>query len=266
MSNYYYSEQVRYGGQDLRITRAVQRLILFNAAVFVVQLVLDIPLGHSGLFAPPGGSFTYWFSFQPLSFLYGFVWQPFTYIFLHANLTHLFFNMLWLYFFGPDVERVLGTRQFVVFFLLCGALGVMATFVPVLLRLALPLVAARNVSVSGASGAVMGVLIAFAMVNPNRQFFMFPIPVPINARILVAIVVVINIFNAAPGNSTSVATHFGGMAAGYAYMKLIPIFRDRQRAYWQKARDRNPRKPDPGKDPTGEQVDNIFRFDNHKRN
>lgn len=263
MSNYYYSEQARYGGQDLRITRAVQQLILFNAAIFAVQLVLDIPFGHHALSAPPGGPTAFWFSFQPLSFLTGFLWQPFTYIFLHGNLTHLFFNMLWLYFFGPDVERVLGTRQFVVFFLICGAVGVMATFVPLFLGLALPLIEARNVSVSGASGAVMGVLIAFAMVNPHRQFFMFPIPVPINARILVAIVVVINILNATPGNPTSVATHFGGMAVGYAYMKLIPIFRDRQRSYWQKMRDRA---QNPKKDTTGEQVDNIFRFDNHKRN
>ncbi|MCX5772287.1 MAG: rhomboid family intramembrane serine protease [Candidatus Hydrogenedentes bacterium] len=260
MSSYYYTEQKAYGGYDYRITRAVQRLILLNSAVFAVQLLLDVPLGGVAMFGPPGGLIAENLSFQPVSFLVGMVWQPVTYMFLHGNLMHVFFNMLWLYFFGPDVERALGTRQFVVFYLLCGALGVMATFVPLVFQVALPFLQARNVSVVGASGAVMGVMIAFAIVNPHRQFFMFPIPVPINARMLVAIVIVINLLNAAPGSPTSVATHFGGMAVGYAYMKFIPYFRDRQRTYWQSRR-----KP-PKKDSAGEQVDNIFHFDKHKRN
>jgi len=260
MSSYYYTEQKTYGGYDYRITRAVQRLILLNAAVFAGQLLLDVPFGGVGAFAPPGGLIAQILSFQPVSFLVGMVWQPLTYMFLHANLMHLFFNMLWLYFFGPDVERVLGTRQFTLFYFLCGALGVMATFVPLSLQFALPFLQARYVSVIGASGAVMGVLIAFAMVNPHRQFFMFPIPVPINARMLVAIVIGINLLNAAPGSPTSVATHFGGMAVGYAYMKFIPFFRDRQRVYWQSRRQSRK------KDTTGEHVDNIFRLDKHKRN
>ena len=260
MSSYYYTEQKTYGGFDYRITRAVQRLILISSAVFAVQLLLDVPLGGAGMFAPPGGLIAESLSFQPVSFLVGMVWQPLTYMFLHANLMHLFFNMLWLYVFGPDVERVLGTRQFTLFYFLCGTLGVMATFVPLALQVALPFVQARNVSVVGASGAVMGVLIAFAMVNPQRQFFMFPLPAPINARMLVAIVIVINLLNAGPGSPTSVATHFGGMAVGYAYMKFIPFFRDRQRVYWQNRRQSRK------KDTTGEHVDNIFRFDKHKRN
>jgi membrane associated rhomboid family serine protease len=264
-SNYYYTEQASRSGYDYRITRAVQRLVLLNAAVFAVQLMLDVPFGGSDGFGPPGGLITLLLSFQPVSFLGGMVWQPLTYLFLHANLMHLFFNMLWLYFFGPDVERALGTRQFALFYMLCGGLGVLATFAPLILGIALPFVQARNVSVVGASGAVMGVMIAFAMANPNRQFFMFPIPVPINARMLVFIVVVINLLNAGPGSPTSVATHFGGMAVGYAYMKFIPYFRDRQRIYWQKRRVRTQPKQ-PKKDTTGEQVDNIFRFDQHKRN
>jgi len=265
MSNYYYTEQHVYDGYDYRITRAVQRLILLNSAVFAVQLLLDVPLGGGAGFAPPGGLIAEALSFQPVSFLVGMVWQPLTYMFLHANLMHLFFNMLWLYFFGPDVERALGTRQFTFFYFLCGALGVMATFVPLAFQVFVPFLRAQNVSVVGASGAVMGVLIAFAMVNPKRQFFMFPIPAPINAQMLVAIVIVINLLNAGPGSPTSVATHFGGMAVGYAYMKFIPYFRDRQRAYWQKRRGGAGHKSSK-KDTVGEQVDNIFRFDEHKRN
>jgi len=251
MSNYYQSEQYRFGGYDYRITRAVQRLILINIAVYAIQLLLDVPFAELGW--PPGGLIARLLSFQPLSFVFGMVWQPLTYMFLHANLMHLFFNMLWLFFFGPDVERALGTRQFVVFYLLCGALGVMATFVPLVIY-------GEMVSVVGASGAVMGTLIAFAIVNPHRTFFMFPLPVPITARWLVAIVIVLNLLNAGPGSHTSVSTHFGGMAVGYAYMKLIPYWRGWQRSF------RRQRRPKGKKDSTGEHVDNIFRFDNHRRN
>lgn len=251
MSNYYYSEQYRHGGYDYRITRAVQRLILLNVAVYAIQLLLNVPFAEPGW--PPGGMITRLLSFQPVSFYLGMVWQPLTYMFLHANLMHLFFNMLWLFFFGPDVERALGTRQFVLFYLLCGALGVMATFVPLVLS-------GVAVSVVGASGAVMGTLVAFAVVDPHRTFFLFPLPVPITARWLVAIVIVLNLLNAGPASPTSVFTHFGGMIVGYAYMKLIPYWHDWQRSIW---RQRRPKKK---KDNSGDHADNIFRFDKHRRN
>ncbi len=258
MSSYYYSEQVRNGGFDYRVTRAVQRLILLNGAIFAVQLLLDVPFG-GGNAGPPGGIFSLLLSFQPTSFLFqGRVWQPLTYMFIHANLMHLFFNMLWLYFFGPDVERVLGTRQFVLFYFLCGALGVMANFVPLVLT-------HSYVSVAGASGAVMGTLVAFAMINPHRTFFLFPIPVPLSARWLAAIIIGFTLYGALYDSRVSVATHLGGIAVGYAYMKFIPFFRDRQRIYWQKRRLGGGQKG--GKnDTTGEHVDNIFKFDHRKRN
>ena len=97
MSSYYYAEQRMYGGYDHRITRAAQHLILINSAVLVAQLLLDVPFG-AGM--PPGGLIAELLAFQPVSFLGGLVWQPLTYMFLHGNLMHLFFNMLWLYFFA----------------------------------------------------------------------------------------------------------------------------------------------------------------------
>lgn len=255
MSSYHYSERIRYGGiQDHRITRAVQRLILINAAVFAIQLLLNIPFGYRGLVPPPGGLIIDYLSFQPVSFLHGLLWQPLTYMFLHAGLLHLFFNMLWLYFFGPDVEHALGTRQFVLFYFLCGAVGVMATFIPLFIY-------GRDVSVVGASGAVMGVLIGFAIVNPHRQFFIFPLPVPITAKWLVAIVIVINLLNADSGGTMSVATHFGGMAVAYVYMKFIPYWRERRRAWWRGRRQGRGKH----KNSIGDDVDNIFRFDKHRR-
>ncbi|NIA15605.1 MAG: rhomboid family intramembrane serine protease, partial [Nitrospiraceae bacterium] len=174
MNSYTQYERVRFGA-DSRVTHAVQRLILLTCATFALQLILDIPFGRPlriGAGAAPGGFISSWLAFQPSTVVRGALWKPFTYLFLHGGLMHLFFNMLWLFFFGPDVERALGTRQFYRFYFVCGALGVFATFLTLGGRLA-------EVSVVGASGAVMGMMVAFAMVNPERQFFLFPLPVPV---------------------------------------------------------------------------------------
>jgi len=253
MSNQqYYYHSTSYGYRE-SITWAVQRLILLNAAIFAGQLVLDIPFGFlKGAFAPPGGFIAYWLAFQPGSLFHGALWQPFTYMFLHGNLMHLFLNMLWLYFFGPEVERVLGTRQFVRFYIACGALAVLATVVSAIIW-------GTGVSVTGASGAVMGVMVAYAILNPDREFFLFPLPVPINARALVMIVIAINVLNGLQGGNTSVATHFGGMLVGYAWMRLIPRFQSYRREQWRKSHPGNDR------DPVGEAIDNLFKFEDRRR-
>lgn len=247
-----------YDGSAYAITYAVQRLILFCAAVFAIQLVLDIVLGvHPFEAAPPGGIAAVLLSFRPQVILtepwFAF-WTPATYIFLHGSLLHLFMNMLWLFFFGPEVERALGTRQFLRFFVICGAVGVFAT-VPVLL-----MGASGAVSVVGASGAIMGVLLAFAIINPEREFFLFPLPVPINARALILIVVIMNVMLALGRDNTSVATHFGGMGTGYVYMKLVPRFRQ-----WRHYRRMGKEPPKDQVDVVGEAVDNIFEFKNEKK-
>ncbi len=230
--------------------------MIVNILVFAAQLVLEVPFGLDvrGTVGAdiPGGFLTRWLAFQPLGFLRGQVWKPLTYMFLHADLTHLFMNMLWLFFFGTAVERALGTRQFIRFYLICGGLGVLATFVRTLTG------AGLSISVVGASGAVMGVLVAFAMVDPERRFFLFPLPIPINARALVLIVVVMNVFSALrPDGHRSVATHFGGMLAGYAYMKLVPMW---TRARAARSRRRNAA-PEKDEDALKEAVDNIFRLE-----
>ena len=120
-----------------------------------------------------------------------------------------------------------------------------------------------NAPIIGASGAVLGVLIAFAILDPERHVFLFPLPIPINARALVIIVIVLNIVTAVGGGSnTSVSTHLGGMAAGYAYMKLIPKLNA-----WRNDR-RKPPTQGPSKndlDKLGEEIDNILQFKNQDR-
>lgn len=253
MTHTFHEHRFAAGPGGFRVTWAVQRLILFNALIFALQVALDpllALLGGAGLWGRgPGGILNFHLGFQPDEFLRGMIWKPFTYQFLHGGLLHLFLNMLWLFFCGPDVERALGTRQFLRFYILCGALGVLATLLPLLWWGDRP-------TVTGASGATMGVMVAFAMVDPNRQFFLFPLPFPINARALVLIVVVLNIFSGMGASGVSVATHFGGMAVGYAYMKAVPRLR-----LWRRRRPATgaAKRAEPV-DKVGEAVDNIFKF------
>lgn len=255
MSSYGYQEHRFSIGQD-RITWSVQILILANILAFAAQLLLEIPLGGNSLQGVPGGLAIGWLAFSPVEFMRGFVWLPLTYLFLHSGLSHLFFNMLMLYFFGPDVERVLGTRQFLSFYLLCGVLGVLANFVPILL-----FGSNANISVVGASGATLGVLVAFALIAPDRKIFLFPIPIPLNARALVIIVIVMNLMSALSyGSTTSVTTHFGGMFMGYLYMKYRPTWTAFR---LKKRRPKTPRKGD--LDKLGEEIDNILKFSDRDR-
>lgn len=214
MDSYSY-QQPRMSLQLPRITWGVQRLILLNVLVFSVQLMVKPFEAWFGMFS----LLVDLFGFQPGWFFSGFIWTPFTYQFLHGGLMHLFMNMLWLFVFGPEVERLLGTRQFIFFYIACGVLGVLATVVPWLLG-------GQSSLVIGASGAAMGVLVAFAMIDPQRQFYMFPLPVPITAVWLVILVILFNLVTLNAGSTdVSVATHFGGMLAGGFLMKAIPRYR-----------------------------------------
>lgn len=242
MSSYQFRDFQFRIGHD-RITWAVRALILINVAVYSVQLLVNIPLGQEPV--------TGWLAFSPATFEHGFFWVAFTYMFVHAGLSHLFFNMLMLYFFGPDVEKILGSRQFILFYVLCGMFGVLANYISIYLLGGNPAIV-----VLGSSGAALGVLIAFATVAPDRRIFLFPIPIPLSARILVVIVILMNLLAARSPNSTaSVATHFGGMAVAFAYIKGRPTW-----TQWQ-SRRRQSRGPTKGDlDKLGEEIDNILNF------
>lgn len=255
MSGYFHHER-RYEGSSSgsRITYAVQRLIMINVAVFAVQLLLNIPLGRH-LVGTPGGLVTELLAFSPAALLHGYVWQPLTYMFLHSNLMHLFLNMVGLYFFGPDVERILSTRQFFRFYILCGLGGALAEFLFWFAQ-ANP----QPVIVLGASGATTAVLVAFAVAYPDREVFLIPFPFPINARALVIFFIVMNLMSALQNSSQAWMTHFGGLAAGFAYMKLTPLLRR-----WMQKWQGTTKKPKDEFGSLGDAVDNIFKFEDEKR-
>lgn len=245
-----------------RITWAVRLLISATIIGFVAQLVLNIPLGSPqgiGLTAP-GGVAVDWFAFDQALFVKGCFWMPVTYIFLHGGLWHLFINMVMFYFVGPDVERTLGSRPFIFFYLLCGLVGVFLTFAELIFYKS-----GFRPPVVGASGSVMGVLVAFAMVYPDREFFLFPLPWPITARVMVWIAIFLNIISLTGESNTSVATHLGGMATAYVYMKLRPAWL--RRVLRRRIAKEQARKQKLDND-IGKAVDNIFKmedFEDKKR-
>jgi rhomboid family protein len=195
-----------------RWTPAVKKIIIACAITFIVQLI-------SGMW------FTDWFGLRPSDVVTrGYVWQLASYIFLHdtRNVLHILFNMLGLWMFGSELEMVWGARQFTKFFFVCGiGAGV------VMVLLALLSVGSWQISTIGASGSVYGVLLAFAVLFPDRIIYYFIFPIP--ARYFALIMGGIAFFSSLSASSSGVAhfAHLGGMFCGFVYMKTRGMARSR---------------------------------------
>ena len=206
--DYYREEPQHHARFGLpRISSVVRTLIIINFAVLFIQILDAIIASRTEAGEP---YFRYLFALNPaLVIQRGFIWQFFTYMFLHSfDPFHILLNMLCLYFFGTDIEAAVGRKKFLHLYFLSGVIGGLAQF---LFNIK------DNTPIVGASGAVMGVLVAFAVLYPNRRilFFFFPI----RARTAVYILIFINIiYSLTPGRIAAFA-HFGGMLTGYLYIK-----------------------------------------------
>jgi membrane associated rhomboid family serine protease len=138
-------------------------------------------------------------------------WTVVTYMFLHANLWHIGFNMLALYFFGPRLEMRLGGRHFLTLYFVSGiaAAIVSVPFTP-------------HVPIVGASGAIFGVLVGFARFWPREPIYIWGI-LPIEARWLVALTIALSLYFGVSGSVGGIAhfAHLGGIAGGFGYLKWI---------------------------------------------
>jgi len=152
----------------------------------------------------------------------GFIWQVFTYMFAHANITHILFNMLGLFFFGVQIEKQLGSSEFLFFYLLTGTLS--GIFSLIVYRLG----GNMNVYLLGASGAIFAVLLAFATLFPHARIYVFGI-IPIRAPILVLIYTGIELLSQifATRSRTAHLTHLAGFGFAFLYFlirqKINPI-------------------------------------------
>lgn len=144
-----------------------------------------------------------------------FLWQFLTYMFTHSGLSHILFNMLGLFFFGVQVERKIGSKEFLLFYLSTGvAAGIFSFIVYILTGM-------YGVILLGASGAVFAVLLAFAVFFPHANIYLFGI-IPIRAPVLVIGYTAIELFNQVFSVQSGVAhlTHLAGFAFGYLYIYL----------------------------------------------
>lgn len=142
------------------------------------------------------------------------VWQPFTYIFLHGGFFHLIFNMFMLWMFGRVIEASLGTRNFLKYFFVCGAgAGLFNALIT----------PHSVVPVIGASGAIFGLIAAFALLYPEtvvRVYFIFPM----KARTFALVVAALEFFATFESNrGIANLAHLGGMLTGYAYLRWWPL-------------------------------------------
>lgn len=142
-------------------------------------------------------------------------WQVLTYAFLHGGFTHLLFNMFGLYMFGGEIERVWGSPRFLKYYLVCALSGAAA-------QLVFSAVTGARAPMVGASGAIFGLLIAFAMVYPNRKILLLIPPIPMRAPVFVALYGGLELFLGITGTAAGVAhfAHLGGLAGGYLYLKF----------------------------------------------
>lgn len=163
----------------------------------------------------------YYLAMIPSFVLHGYVWQLFTYMFVHGGFSHVLFNMLGLYIFGSMVERRIGSREFLLFYLLTGTLSGIFSFVAYLL-------AGVNVVLVGASGALYAVMLMFAVLYPYAVVYVFGL-IPMRAPLLVAVYFVIELVSQLTGLNGGVAhlTHLGGLLFAYLYclvrMRIDPV-------------------------------------------
>jgi len=185
------------------LTPWVRRLLVANLMVFLLRETVFTDARFMALL-----------QFSPTEALLR-PWTFITYMFVHAGLLHLAFNMLALSFFGGAIEHRMGGPAFIGYYLLCGLGGAMLSY-------AMMLVLKDVRPVVGASGAIYGVLLAFGWTWPNHPVTVFPFPEPIPARWLVALLLGLSLLLDWIGLSGDVAhlAHLGGIAAGFAYLKL----------------------------------------------
>lgn len=176
-----------------------------------------------------------------------YVWQPLTYMFLHADLGHIFCNMFAVLMFAPVLEREWGWKRFLTYYLVCGV-GAGLVQEAVWAMMYQPTLSAMSAAQAayyinplvtiGASGAVFGILFAFGWLFPNVPLFLMFVPIPIRARVFVIIYAAIELFaglGSVVGTGDHVAhfAHLGGMLFGWLLLLWWRHFSDNGSSEWR---------------------------------
>lgn len=205
MSRYARPSAFSYSFGPGPITPAVKWLIWANVAAFVVSAVFPVLITYFGLI-PEAVVEKRW------------LWQMVTYMFLHNGIVHILFNMLGIWMFGVELERMWGTTFFVRYYAITGVGAAITTIIVGLLPFQATALTYGAVTI-GASGALYGLLLAFALYYPDRPILMFML-FPVPAKYFVIIIGAISFLSSMGGAPTVAhAAHLGGMIFGYLYLR-----------------------------------------------
>lgn len=198
---FYQQRKFRFGFGGGYTTQAVKYLLFANGIAYLLQSIF-------------GNALIKWFGLHPAYiFKYFFIWQFITYMFLHGDFLHILLNMFILWMFGCEVERNWGSREFLKYYFICG-IGAGLFHLVFNLSSAIPVV--------GASGAIYGILIAFAMLFPDRPIIIFPFFIPLKAKYWVivfgSLALLFGILDG--GDGIAHFAHLGGMVIGFLYLKF----------------------------------------------
>jgi membrane associated rhomboid family serine protease len=190
----------RYSGM---FPPAIKWLLIVNAGMFFLPAAMGI---ESPIFR--------WLGLVPGAVWGdGYVWQLFTYMFLHGNIWHILINMFILWMFGAELERTWGTREFLKFYFIA---GIGAGLINVGFAALRPSTA--MIPVIGASGAIYGLLVAYAMLFPERYVYLYFL-IPVKVKYLVIFMVALEFFSTYRPDGVAHFAHLGGALVGFLYLK-----------------------------------------------
>lgn len=211
-------------GSGMRMTPAIKNLLLANVAVFLFHDLIALGMNDFFMnFLPQSYIFLRGGNFDAFNSFFGlvpalalgklFIWQLASYMFLHGGFWHIFFNMFVLWMFGIRLEGQWGTREFLKYYFLT---GVAAGVANVLWNIGSP--TSALIPTIGASGAVYGLLAAFALFYPDEPIYLYFL-FPIRAKYFALIFGVLEFLSAYSQDGVAHVAHLGGMVAGFFYIK-----------------------------------------------
>jgi membrane associated rhomboid family serine protease len=201
-------------------TKTVKWLVIANAVVYLLMTLLKV--------ITPGFGFALYdaLALVPYNVAHGWVWQLVTYSVLQAGLFHILFNMLALWMFGAQLELDWGPKKFAEFYFFCVIGAALTTILVSYTRIG---GITPETGTVGASGGVLGILMAFGILYADQEIMLFPIPIQIKAKYFVAGIAFIELISAINagdphqhGDSVAYIAHLGGLLFGYLYVKFVP--------------------------------------------
>ena len=222
-----------------------KNLLIINIVCFIGSMIFDQATRFFGVFYPDSPFFK--------------IWQIITYMFMHGGFGHIFFNMFALVMFGAVIERILGPKRFLNYYLICGlgalvlqygvqafevysiagtvkasqflnfnyTTGMVSTYLPITQDQLGTLLSIYGTPLVGASGAIYGLLLAYGYLFPNAELMLIFLPVPIKAKYFIPILIVIEIVLGFSSSGSSIAhlAHVGGALFGFILLKMWGIKR-----------------------------------------